>query len=306
MEFSNASEKETGLILVAGATGDLGGAITRMLLAKKTRVRILVRPQSSYQQLVNAGAQPVVGDLKDRDSLDAACRDVKIVITTATSAKRGGNDNPRTVDLEGNRNLIDAAKAAGVKQFLFVSANIAYTNSPIPLMAAKGATEDYLQASGISYTIIAPDAFMEVWVAMVVGMPAVAGQPVTFVGTGQRKHSFISAVDVANFIIASIDNSEAMNQKLTIGGPEALSFRDAVKVFEHVLGRSIVVQSVGVGQPLPNFPDAVVQFIGGFDSYDSPIDMDKLSRVFGVKLTFLEEFAKGFVANAKRGNAEVH
>ena len=85
-----------------------------------------------------------------------------------------------------------------------------------------------------------------------------------------------------------------------------MSFRDAAKVFEHVSGRNIVVQSVGVGQPLPNFPDAMVQFIGGFDSYDSPIDMDKLSRDFGIKLTSLEEFAKGFVANAKRGNAEVH
>lgn len=294
MEFSNASEKETGLILVAGATGDLGGAITRMLLAKKTRVRILVRPQSSYQQLVNAGAQPVMGDLKDRDSLDAACRDVKIVITTATSAKRGGNDNPRTVDLEGNRNLIDAAKAGGVKQFIFVSANIAHPNSPIPLMQAKGVSEEYLRVSGVSYTIIAPDAFMEVWVALVVGIPAASGKPVTFVGTGNRKHSFISAVDVANFIIASINNPAAMNQKLVIGGPEPLSFRDTVAVFERVLGHDIPVQSIPIGQPVPCFLDAMAQFLGGFDSYDSPIDMSGLSRTFGIRLTSLEEFAKGF------------
>jgi NADH dehydrogenase len=221
------------------------------------------------------------------------------VITTATSAKRGGDDNPTTVDLVGNQNLIEAAKAAGVKQFIFVSANIADPTSPIPLMQAKGITEDNLRASGVPYTIIAPDAFMEVWIAIVVGAPVLAGQPVTFIGTGTRKHSFISAVDVAKFIIASIDNPEAINQKLIIGGPKPLSFREAAAIFEQVAGRKIPVQSVAPGQPVPGFPDAMAQFIGGFDSYDSPIEMANISKTFGVKLTSIEEFAKAFMASSK-------
>jgi uncharacterized protein YbjT (DUF2867 family) len=299
MSASGVSRRIENLILVAGATGDLGGVVTRMLLSKGRPVRVLVRPQSNYKPLIDAGAQAVIGDLKNRNSLDPACKGVEVLVTTATSAKRGGDDNPKTVDLEGNRNLIDAAKAAGVKQFIFVSANIAHPNSPIPLMQAKGATEEYLRASGIPYTIIAPDAFMDFWVALVVGMPTVAGQPVTFVGTGNRKHSFISSVDVAKCIITSINNSKTINQKLVIGGPESLSFREAVAVFERVLGRKIPVQSVALGQPVPGFPDDVAQFIGGLDTYDSLIDMTEISRTFGVKLTSLEEFAKGFIAGAK-------
>jgi uncharacterized protein YbjT (DUF2867 family) len=291
MTPSNVSEK---LILVVGSTGDLGGQVARKLLSLHKSVRILVRPPSNYKPLVEAGAQPVFGDLKNRKSLDPACKDVSVLITTATSAKRGGEDTVQTVDLDGNRNLIEAAKAAGVKQFIFVSANIADPASQVPLMAAKGITEDRLRASCLPFTIIAPDAFMQVWVAMVVGMPAVQGRPVTFVGTGRRKHSFISDGDVANFIVASIDNPKAVNQKLILGGPQALSFIDAAQVFEKAVGHKVPVQSFALGQPIPGFPDAMVQLITGFDMYDSVVDMKELSKTFRIKLTSMEEFSKNF------------
>ena len=293
MTPSNASEK---LILVVGSTGDLGGQITRKLLSMKKSVRILVRPPSNYKLMVEAGAQPIIGDLKNRKSLDPACKGITTLITTATSAKRGGEDTIQTVDLDGNQNLIEAAKAAGVKQFIFVSTGIADPRSQIPLMAAKGITEDRLRASGMPYTIIAPEAFMQVWIAMIVGLPAVSGRAVAFVGTGQRKHSFISDTDVASFILASIDNPKAINQKLILGGPEAMSIIDTVKVFERVVGHKISVQSVALGQPVPGFPDAMAQMVGGLDMYDFVVDMKELSKTFGVKLTSMEEFAKNFTA----------
>ena len=61
------------MILVVGATGNLGGAVTRMLLAQGQPVRILARSQSNYRPFAEAGAQVVLGDLKDRKSLDLAC-----------------------------------------------------------------------------------------------------------------------------------------------------------------------------------------------------------------------------------------
>lgn len=82
------------MILVAGATGKLGGIITLRLLAEGRPLRILVRENSNYQALVEDGAQPVFGDLKDRGSLDKACQGINTVITTASSALRGGADNP--------------------------------------------------------------------------------------------------------------------------------------------------------------------------------------------------------------------
>ena len=147
------------LILMVGSTGDLGGTITRMLLAKGKNVRILVRPYSNYQPLVQAGAQVVLGDLKNPASLDGACKGVQFLITTATATKRGGSDTATTVDLEGNHNLIDAAKGAGVKQFIFASLSIADPNSPVPFVQAKAKTEDLSSIKQYSLHYCCPKRF---------------------------------------------------------------------------------------------------------------------------------------------------
>ena len=280
------------MYLIVGATGNLGGAITHMALAQGKPVRILARLSSNYQPLAAAGAQVMLGDLKERASLDPACQGADVVITTANSAQRGGADNPQTVDLEGNRNLIDAAKAAGVKQFIFVSVAGADPNSPIPFVAAKGKTEAYLQASGVPYTILSPNAFMEFWIGVYIGLPARQGRPVTLVGEGRRRHSFISAADVATFTLAAIAHPRAINQRLILGGPEPLSFRDAVAAYERVLGKHIIVQSINPGVPVPGVPEAVWGLAAGFDTFDSPMDMTETARTFGVKLTSLEEFVR--------------
>jgi uncharacterized protein YbjT (DUF2867 family) len=286
------------MILIVGATGHLGGVVTRMLLAQGQPVRILVRPQSDYQPLAEAGAQVVLGDLKERGSLDAACQGAETIITTANSSARGGEDTVQTVDLQGNRHLIDAARAAGVNQFIFVSVLTADPNSPVPFLQAKGQTEDYLRESGIPYTILAPNGYMEVQVVGVVGMPAMMGRPVTIVGGGRRKHSFISAGDVAAFMLAAIGNPAAINQKLLLGGPQPLSFRDAVAIYERVLGHQIQVRSVAPGEPVPGFPQMVAQLLAGLDTYDSPIDMTETARTFGIQLTSLEEVARRAATSA--------
>jgi NADH dehydrogenase len=106
------------MILVVGATGRLGGVITEQLLAAGKDVRILLRHNSpsealatrgmatSAQSLIEARAQPVFGDMQARVSLDAACIGIEVVVTTANTALRGGEDSVRTVDLDGNRNLV--------------------------------------------------------------------------------------------------------------------------------------------------------------------------------------------------------
>lgn len=286
------------MILICGATGDLGGAITRMLLAQGKQVRALVRPPSNYQPLAEAGAELVFGDLKDRASLDAACQGIDTVLTTANSARRGGDDNPQTVDLQGNRNLIEAAKAAGVKHFVFVSALIADANSPAPFLAAKGKTEATLISSGMDYTILAPDAFMDFWIAFIVGMPALNGQPVPIVGSGERLHGFIAAGDVAQFAVAALGHPAARNQKLLLGGPQGLSYLDAVKVYEKVLGRPVPILRIQPGGPVPGLPPELWGMLAGFDMGDWVVPMEETARTFGVRLTSLDEFARAMVGPA--------
>ena len=292
------------MILIVGATGLLGGLITRQLLDQGHAVRILVRENSPSEQLaqqgmatpaaslIEAGAQPVIGDLKEPASLAAACAGIETVITTANSAVRGNGDNAETVEMQGNRDLIDAAKAAGVGHFIFVSAQMADPNSPSPFLAGKAQTELHLQASGMPYTIIAPNAFMDVWVFLLVGLPVMSGQPVTLIGSGERKHSFIAMADVAAFVLASVGNETAVNQKLVIGGPEPLSFRDAVATYERILGRSVAVRQAVPGEPLPNLSPGAQAMAAVFDSFDSPLEMNRLATAYGVTLTPLASFVR--------------
>jgi NADH dehydrogenase len=296
------------MILVVGATGIVGGMITRRLFEQGKDVRILVRTNSpseqlaregratSAEELIEAGAQPAYGDLRDRASLDAIVEGVETVISTANSAGRGGEDNPQSVDLEGNRNLIEAARDAGVEHFVFISAFGADPENPVPFMQAKGQSEASLRESGMDYTILAPTPYMEIWAAVVVGMPALQSQPVTLVGEGRRRHSFVSNRDVAAFAVAAVDHSAARNQYLAIGGPEPLTWSDVVATYERVLGRPISVQFVAVGEPVP-LPDPMPWILAGMETYDSAIEMEEIARTFDVPLTRLETFVTEQVAS---------
>ena len=284
------------MILIVGATGQLGGLITRKLLAKGQTVRILARDASAWWPLADAGAHVVFGDLKDRASLAEACEEVDVVITTANSALRGGEDNVQTVDTDGNRNLIDAAREANVKQFIFTSAFGVLPDSPVPLFQAKAHSEAYLRSSGLLYTILAPDGFMDVWIPMIFAGPVMSGQSVTIIGEGRRKHSFIAVCDVAAFAIAAIGHPEAMNRHLPLGGPEAVSWHDVAAAFERALGREIPVANLTPGQPLPGLPDIVGHLMAGLEMYDSVIEMGETTKVFGVNQTSLEDFVRGMLS----------
>ena len=297
------------MILVVGATGVVGGMISRGLLEEGKDVRVLVRRDSPSSQLVHqglatspeslieAGAQPVHGDLRDRASLDAALKDIDTVISTANSAMRGGEDNPESVDLEGNQNLIEAARDAGVEHFVFVSLLGADPDHPVPFMRGKGQSESALRESGMVYTILAPTAFMEFWPAMVVGMPALQGRPVVLAGEGRRRHSFVSNRDVAAFVLAALENPAARNEHLAIGGPEPLTWLDVVATYGRVLDRSIPVEFVAMREPVPGLPDPMPEMMAGMETYDTALEMEETSRTFGVPLTTLETFVREQVSS---------
>lgn len=284
------------MILVAGATGQLGGLIARMLLARGKRVRVLVRSGSSYDELVTAGAEAVTGDLKDADSLRAACAGVDTVVTTANAAGRGGDDTVESVDRAGNANLIDAAALAGVQRFVFTSTLGADAESPIPLMRAKGETEQRVRDSGMAWTVLEPNLFMDVWVPAVVGAPALAGRPVTLVGDGRRRHSFVAVSDVAAYAVAVVERKGAEGQTLLIGGPRAVSWRDAVAAFEEELGHEVPVLTIPPGEPVPGLPDMMSHLLAALETYDSPIDMSELPVAYGVTPTSLADFVRSFIA----------
>jgi NADH dehydrogenase len=286
------------MILVAGATGYTGGMIARRLLQQGRQVRILVRPQSDYAALVAAGAEPAMGDMKDRASLDAACAGVSVVVTTANAIHSSGDNNIESVDRRGNRNLIDAAADAGVGQFIFLSALGSTPDSPVPLFQAKAASEAHLRKSGMAYTILAANAFMDVWVAMVVAGPLRESWPVTLVAPAERRHTFVATADVAAYAVACIGHPAAQDRYIPIGGPAALSWREVVTAFERVQGSAIPVELVPPGAPMPGLPEQILPLLIGMETYDSPVEMREIAEVFGVTPTSIETFAGQLLGKA--------
>lgn len=290
------------MVLVVGASGSLGRKITRQLLVRGDRVRMLARQTSSCADLERAGATVVVGDLTDRISLDRACEGATAVIATASVSKTG-TDTIERVDLQGNQNLIAAAAAGGVERFVFVSTRSASPDSPVPLFRAKGAAEQALRESPMVHTILQPGGFMDVWFPMFIETPAFGSRPVTLVGEARRRHAFVAERDVAAFAVTALENPAAAGAAIVIGGPEAVTFRDVVREYEEAAGRTFPVRTVPPGEPVPGVPDAVSRIAAGLETFDSIIPMEETSRRYGVTLTSVRDFVRGRVAAWRSASA---
>src|SRR3989454_7696206 len=233
------------MILVVGATGLLGSEICRRLTQRGNPVRALVRTTSNHDRvarLEGLGAELVRADLKDRASLDAACRGANAVISTASSTRsRQEGDSIESVDRQGQLSLVDAAAAAGVKHVVLIS--FPSVEADFPLQSAKRAVEGRLRESGVGYTILQPTFFTEVWLSPALGFDAPNAKAQIY-GGGQNQISWISFRDVAQFAVAALDNDQARNAVIELGGPEALSPLDVVRLAEQVTRQRFAVQHV--------------------------------------------------------------
>lgn len=231
--------------MVVGATGFLGTEICRQLMAAGKEVKALVRTTSAPEKvkaLHDMGIQTAIGDIKDASSLEQAFTGVSAVISTVSSTfSRQEGDSIDTVDRQGQLNVVAAAEAAGVEQFIFIS----FLQSPesFPLQDAKHAVEERLRQSKMSYTILRPTFFMEIWLSPYLGFDP-ANATATIYGQGVNKISWISLRDVAAFAVAALDKVVARNSIINLGGREALSPLEVVHIFEQQTGKPFQLQRV--------------------------------------------------------------
>jgi uncharacterized protein YbjT (DUF2867 family) len=234
------------MILVAGATGNLGGEICRRLRERGKLVRAIVRPTSDKARvamLQEAGMETVNADLKDAASLEAACQGVNTVITTATTVlSTQPGDSIESVDLEGQNHLVDAARQSGVSRFIYTSVPANF-DATFPLLRAKRSVEQHIKDSGLNYTILQPSYFMESWLGPFLGFD-IANARVQIYGSGENKTSFISLRDVATYAVEAVDSPKAHNSTLPLGGPEQLSPLEVVQICEALSGRKFEVNFV--------------------------------------------------------------
>lgn len=232
------------MILVVGATGLLGMEICRRLRGRGSPVRAFVRPGSPHEAaLRELGAEIAHGDLRSRPSIEAACAGADSIVTTATAM--GSKDRSlslRAVDRDGQLALVDVARASGVRRYIHLSASPNLQPSA-PLVRYKREVERAVRASGMQWTIVQPSVLMDVWLSSLLGWDHVAGRAMVF-GAGIAPLSWIAVGDVAEYVVRCLEDARCADRDLPLGGPEALSPNDVVKLFETMSGRPYRVRRV--------------------------------------------------------------
>lgn len=296
------------MILVAGATGVLGGLICQRLRDRGESVRALVRPSASpekVERLRALGAEICHGDLRDAASLDRAARGADVVISTVSvivTAKAG--DSFDDTDNAGTRALVDAAKRAGASQFIFISFD--HTSfDEAPIVRAKRDVEQYLHDSGVPYTVLQCSLFMEVWLGPHLGVDAAARTAKLF-GSGDKPVNYISVRDVAEYAVHCVRNAAVMNRTLLIGGPESVSQRDAVRIIEGALGTPLQVTVVPEDALIAQWRDATDPFARTFSSLmlgaarGDRVPASKLDRPAQIPLTSVRDYAERLARDRSR------
>jgi uncharacterized protein YbjT (DUF2867 family) len=290
------------MILIVGASGNLGTALSSRALNAGKSVRALSRkPEDRLSELKEQGAETVTGDLRDRVSLDKACAGVTHVVAAAHSALGRGAEKSFHVDFIGNRNLIDAAKAAGVKHFIFISAMGASPDHPAPLLRFKYQTEEYLKESGLPYTIIRPTFFMETYAWFLNGKSFLEKGKTTLYGKGNTKKNYVLIKDVADFISQVWDDPMATGQTFEIGGPleNNLSDNEVLAIFEKVAGKKAKVTRVPRGmmrvmspllKPVHAGMSQIMTILLHLDSIDHSFDTSQVLQRYPLKMTTLDEW----------------
>jgi divinyl chlorophyllide a 8-vinyl-reductase len=214
-------------IALAGASGTIGAAVLRRLEADGHYVAALPR-----------------GALAEQDALANGLADDRIEIVISCIASRSGSPgDAQMVDYGANATLLEAAKAAGVRHFILLSA-ICVQKPLLAFQHAKLAFEAELAASGIGYTIVRPTAFFKSLSGQVKRVQA--GKPFLIFGDGNlTRCKPISDDDLARFIAGCIDDPEKSGKILAIGGPgPAISLRDAGELLFRAAGKAPEFKSV--------------------------------------------------------------
>ena len=247
------------MILLAGGTGRLGSVLAKRLTGQGLAVRILTRDPARAAHLTGQQVEVATGDVRDRASLVPALRGADVVVSAIHGFTGPRGVSPATVDYQGNVNLIDAANAAGAEVVL-VSVAGAASDSPMELARMKHAAEQYLLASGVSWTIVRATAFLELWIDVLSQTAARSGRPVVF-GRGDNPINFVSVEDVAALVEHAVTDPAARGRTLQIGGPENLTFNQLAAALQAAAGRSSKPRHV---------PPLALRFMAGTVGYARP------------------------------------
>ena len=228
------------LVLVTGSTGFVGGYLVRELFSRGHQVRCLVRPTSPPENLKGLSVELAPGDVTLPATLTEACIGAGAVVHLAAIIREKGRATFPRVNTEGTRNLVAAARGAGVRRFVYMS-NLGVTG-PDPgysFLHSKWLGEESVRESGLDHTILRPsvlfgaeDRFVNMLADIIRRAPVV---PV--IGSGNTRFQLISAAEVARCLATALEEGRFIGQTVELGGPEQRSYEEIIDLIIHTLGK---------------------------------------------------------------------
>ena len=227
------------MILVTGGTGFVGPHVVHALRARDLPVRVLVRDLRRGSRATAWGAELAQGDVTDPASLAAALDGVDAVVHLVAIIKGAPADFERVM-AQGTRNVVVAAKEAGVRRFVLASALglDEHSKDAVPYYAAKWEMERAVRESGLEYVIFRPSfVFGKDGGVLPTFVRLARFAPVTpIVGPGTQRLQPIWVDDLAEYYVRAIDEPAAANRMFELGGPDAPTWNEFWEHLKRVLG----------------------------------------------------------------------
>ena len=303
------------MILVAGGTGFVGAGIVRELCRRGQSAAVLSRsPEAAHGRFPGLGVDARRGDVRDLGTLGEALRGVDAIIgcqqfPNSPIENRSRGHTFEEVDALGTSNLVDAAKAAGVRRYIYLSGAGAAPDARYHWFRAKWRAETAVRESGLIYTILRPSWIYgpeDKGLNRLLGMSRLLPF-VPLIGNAARQRlqpAFID--DIGRAVAEVLIHPTADNQVFEIGGPEVLTMKDIVRTALNVAERRRLILSAP--KSLMRLAASLLQFAPGrpltpdavdFVTMGALADPTRLEHVLGLKMTPLREGLATYLAPSR-------
>ncbi|MCC5794232.1 MAG: SDR family oxidoreductase [Chromatiales bacterium] len=233
------------MILVTGATGKTGAAAANALLAKGAKVRALVRNEEKAAGLKQAGAELVVGDVNDAAVLAQALEGCEKALLTLPNSQQ---------QLDQEKRFTDAAVKAGLRHLVKLSSMEARPDAKAPIPALHWQSEEYIRKSGLGWTMIKPNFFMQ---NLLGSAGTIKEQGKFFLPLGDGKTAMIDTRDIGDVVAAVLTGDGHIGQSYEVTGPELLTFHDAADRISKAIGRKVEYVNV----PMDSYRQTLARFL---------------------------------------------
>jgi uncharacterized protein YbjT (DUF2867 family) len=213
------------MILLTGATGKTGGETAKALVARGVRPRALVRDAAKAAALAAAGVELVIGDVSDEAAVRKALAGVDKLLVILPNSQR---------QLELEKKLVDLAREAGVKHIVSSMEAMASATTPIP--KAHWESEEHIRKSGLAWTMIKPNFFMQ---NLLASARTIVAQKMFSMPMGNGRTAMSDCRDIGAVTAETLAGKGHEGKSYEITGPELLTFSDVADRFSEALGTKI-------------------------------------------------------------------